>query len=62
MLRFPYMIWKAQEGGYMKSFYADGKGKSIENKVRIFYKIYKLNWGEGGIFFQSLVNKGPLMY
>ena len=43
MLRFPYMIWKAQEDGYMKSFYADGQGKSIENKVRIFYKIYKLN-------------------
>ena len=43
MLRFPYMIWKAQEDGYMKSFYADGQGKSIENKVRIFYKTYKLN-------------------
>ena len=50
MLRFPYMIWKAQEDGYMKSFYADGQGKSIENKVRIFYKTYKLKWGEGGIF------------
>ena len=56
MLRFPYMIWKTQEDGYMKSFYADGQGKSIENKVRIFYKTYKLNWGEGGFFFQSLVN------
>jgi hypothetical protein len=43
MLRFPYMIWKVQEEGYMKSFYADGQGKSIENKVRILYKIYKLN-------------------
>ena len=45
MLRFPYMIWKAQENGYMKSFYADGQGKSIENKVRIFFKTYKLKWG-----------------
>jgi hypothetical protein len=29
----------------MKSFYADGQGKSIENKVRIFFKTYKLKWG-----------------
>ena len=55
------MIWKAQEDGYMKSFYADGQGKSIENKVWIFYKIYKPNSGEGGFFFLRLVNKGPLI-
>ena len=58
------MIWKTQEDGYMKSFYADGQGKSIENKVRIFYKTYKLHWGEDGIFYSELSKQGqgPLMY
>jgi len=56
MLRFPYMIWKTQEDGYMKSFYADGQGKSIENKTKKGDGLKELANKEA-IFFTKLHNK-----
>jgi len=56
MLRFPYMIWKAQEDGYMKSFYADGQGKSIENKTKKGDGLKELANKEA-LFFTKLHNK-----
>jgi len=57
LLRFPYMIWKAQEDGYMKSFYADGQGKSIENKTKKGDKTLKDLANKEALFFTKVHNK-----